>query len=102
MTAGVANPTAADGPHRCTVAVANPHGLHMRPAAAFAEAAKRFVAVVTVRHGDKKADGKSPWELLLLVASPGAELTVEATGADAAAALGRLTELLLAASDEVG
>jgi len=101
VTAGATRST-ADGPHRCTVAVANPHGLHMRPAAAFAEAAKGFAAVVTVWHGEKKADGRSPWELIMLVAGPGAELTVEADGADAAAALGRLIELLQAASDEVG
>jgi phosphotransferase system HPr (HPr) family protein len=85
------------------VAVANPHGLHMRPAAAFAETAKRFRAAVTVTHGDKTADGKSSWELIMLVAGPGAELTVEACGADdAAAALDTLKELLLAASDEAG
>lgn len=102
MTAGVASGATADGPHRCTVAVANPHGLHMRPAAAFAEAAKLFHATVTVWNGDKRADGKSPWELIMLVAGPGVELTVEAAGDDAAAALDRLKELLLAASDEVG
>ena len=101
MTAAPATP-ADDGPHRVTVPVANPHGLHMRPAAALAEAAKGFAAVVTVRHGEKTADGKSPWELLMLIAGPGAELVLEARGSDAAAALARLTELLLAASDEVG
>ena len=91
-----ANP---DGPLRRTVAVANPHGLHMRPAAAFAQACKGFAAAVTVRHGEKTADGRSPWELLLLVAGPGAELVVEASGADADAALSRLCELLLAAEE---
>ena len=101
MTAGTANP-AADGLHRCTVAVGNPHGLHMRPAAAFAQAAKGFAAAVTVRHGDKTADGRSPWELLLLVAGPGAELTVEASGVDAELALAKLSGLLLAAHEELG
>lgn len=101
MAAGAVNP-ADNGCHRCTVAVANPHGLHMRPAAAFAEAAKGFAAAVTVWHGDKKADGKSPWELLMLVAGPGAEVTVEARGADAEVALGKLVEVLQAATDEVG
>ena len=102
MTASGADGRAAGDRHRCTVAVANPHGLHMRPAAAFAQAAKGFVAAVTVWNGDKKADGKSPWELIMLVAGPGAELTVEAAGDDAELALARLKDLLLAASDEVG
>jgi phosphotransferase system HPr (HPr) family protein len=74
----------------------------MRPAAAFAQAARAFHAAVTVYNGDKRADGKSPWELILLVAGPGAELVVEAAGDDADAALQRLSELLLAASDEAG
>ncbi len=97
---GVVNP-ADNGSHRRTVAIANPHGLHMRPAAAFAETAKGYAAAVTVWHGDKKADGKSPWELLMLVAGPGAEVVVEARGADAEVALSKLIEVLQAATDEL-
>ena len=85
-------PTA--GPVKRTVIVANPMGLHMRPASAFSSLARRFRCAVTVWNGPNKADGKSMLELILLVAMPGAELVVEADGDDAADAAERLTELL--------
>ena len=71
---------------RRRVTVSNPAGLHLRPAAAVARHAQAFAAAVTVRHGDRKADGKSPMALIMLIALPGAELTVEADGPDAESA----------------
>ena len=82
------------GPLRRTVVVANPNGLHMRPATAFARAARAFRAAVTVWNGDRRADGKSSLDLLLLTALPGAELVLEAEGDDAAAALDQLADVL--------
>jgi phosphocarrier protein HPr len=80
---------------RRSVVVANPMGLHMRPATAFAATAGRYRCRVTVWNGpDKKADGKSPLDMILLVALPGAELIVETDGDDAADALVRLIEIL--------
>lgn len=84
----------ADGPLRRTVRVANPNGLHMRPATLFAQAARLYRAAVTVCHGEKRADGKSSLDLLLLIAEPGVELVLEVDGDDAAEAIGPLAELL--------
>ena len=84
----------ANGPLCRTVRVANPHGLHMRPATLFAQAARGYRSAVTVFHGDKKADGKSSLDLLLLIAEPGVELVLEVDGDDAADAVGPLAELL--------
>lgn len=84
----------ANGPLRRTVRVANPNGLHMRPATLFAQAARGYRSAVTVSHGEKKADGKSSLDLLLLIAEPGVELVLEVEGDDAAEAIGPLAEVL--------
>jgi phosphocarrier protein HPr len=83
-----------NGPIRRTVTVANPLGLHMRPATAFAQTARRFRSSVAVYNGEKKADGKSSLDLILLVALPGVELVLEVDGDDAVDAVGPLADLL--------
>jgi len=87
----------ANGPVRTTVVVANPNGLHMRPATAFAQAARTYRAAVTVYNGDRRADGKSSLDLILLIAESGAQLVLELDGDDAAIALEPLAALLAAA-----
>ena len=95
MTLSGSNPpSAANGPIRRRVIVANPQGLHMRPASDFAKSARDFVSLVTLWHGDRRADGKSVLELLLLVATPGAELVLEVEGLDARLAIECLGPLL--------
>lgn len=79
---------------RRVVVVANPQGLHMRPAAAFTKSAQQFQSKVTVRHGDRSVDGKSVFDVLLLAAEPGAELVLEVYGSDAATALETLGNIL--------
>jgi phosphotransferase system HPr (HPr) family protein len=91
-------PPAPDLPNGPTlsrvVVIANPQGLHMRPAAAFAKCAQQFQSRVTVRLGERTVDGKSIFDVLLLAAEPGAELVLEASGSDAAAALATLGDIL--------
>jgi phosphotransferase system HPr (HPr) family protein len=93
--------TATGGPLRRAVVVANPFGLHMRPANTFAQAARGCRAAVTVWKDDKRADGKSPTDLLLLFAEPGTELILEVAGDDAAEAIGLLAHLLGSPGDEI-
>jgi phosphocarrier protein HPr len=81
-------------PLRCIVVVGNPQGLHLRPSALFVQTAERFQSLVTVTHKDKTVNGKSVWDLLLLGAEEGSELTVEVDGPDAAAAMEALTPIL--------
>ena len=88
---------------RQSVVVANPNGLHMRPATRFAQQARGLPHRVTVCHGDKCADGKSSLDLLMLIAMPGAELWIEIEGddsSDAAAAIRTLCDILAAPGDE--
>ena len=79
------------------VVITNPNGLHMRPSAAFVQLAERFQSNVTVSHDGKTANGKSIFDLLFLAAEEGTELTLEADGPDASAALEALAALLATA-----
>jgi phosphotransferase system HPr (HPr) family protein len=76
------------------VLITNPQGLHMRPAAAFANAARKYQSEVFVCKDDQRVNGKSPLELLLLVALPGTEVTIEVIGSDASDALRELIEVV--------
>lgn len=58
------------------------------------ETASRFRSVIGVVSGKQAADGKSVLGLMLLGASPGAEITIEAQGEDEAEALNALAELI--------
>jgi phosphotransferase system HPr (HPr) family protein len=77
-----------------TVTIRDPQGLHMRPAAAFAKAARQFQSTVTLRLNDRSVNGKSQLDLMLLAAEPGAELVLEVAGDDAEGALALLADLI--------
>jgi phosphotransferase system HPr (HPr) family protein len=86
---------------RQTVAITNPHGFHMRPMAAFVEAANRFACNVTVtRAGKEPVNGKSMLGLMSLVADQGTELVIEVTGPNAGDALQALMLVLQRIYDE--
>ncbi len=89
-----------NGPLRRTIKIINPLGLHWRIAERFSRTAKTFVCAVRVWHGESRADGKSPTDLILLVALPGTELVLEVDGDDAATALEPLTSILASSSGE--
>ncbi len=93
--------TAPDGGEtvRRQVTILNSRGLHARAAAKFAKAAGDFEAVVMVRRGDVAVSGLSIMGLMMLAASPGSELKLEATGPEADAALDVLEALI---SDKFG
>jgi phosphocarrier protein HPr len=76
--------------------ITNPHGLHMRPSAAFVELVGRFQSTVTVSLDGRSVNGKSLWDLLLLAAMPGSEVLLEVAGPDAPAALEALAAQLAA------
>ncbi len=76
------------------VRVADPHGIHARPAGLIAEAAKSGTAEVIIRLGDRKASAASPVGLMLLGAQHNDELTIEAKGADGAEVANRIAALL--------
>jgi phosphotransferase system HPr (HPr) family protein len=77
-----------------TVVIGNEQGLHARPADMFVRIALKFLADVAVVNGCLRVDGKCILDVLTLGATQDTELTLEATGTDAQAALDALAELV--------
>ena len=76
--------------------VSNKLGLHARPAMQFVDVANQFSAAVTVRKGGEEpydADGKSVMQMIILAATEGTPLRIEADGDDAQKAVDKLAEL---------
>jgi len=71
--------------------VADPAGLHARPAARFVQAASRFESRIVIRHGGHEADAKSLIALLGLAIRPSSEIVLSVDGPDADAAISALT-----------
>lgn len=74
--------------------IRNKEGLHFRPIMQFVDTASKYSARVTVRCQDRAADGRSPMELLMLVATQGSKIQVAAEGADAESAAEALVALI--------
>ncbi|MGD1148254.1 MAG: HPr family phosphocarrier protein [Thermoanaerobaculaceae bacterium] len=72
------------------VSVRGGHGLHARPAAAFARTAKKFRCRVTVFSDRGSADGKSILELMTLGIAGKSTVTIAADGDDAEQAVAAL------------
>ena len=90
----------SDGLPDRLVTIVNRRGLHARAAAKFVKLADSFDAVVTVERGGVSVDGRSIMGLMMFGAGPGAELRLEATGPEAAAALAALCDLIARGFDE--
>jgi len=77
-----------------TVTVRNQLGMHARAAARFVHTASAFDSRVRVGRGGLVMDGKSIMGVLLLAAAKGSDITISAEGADEAAALDALCQLV--------
>lgn len=74
--------------------VADPVGLHARPAADFVRAAHTYASTITVTCAGKSANAKSILQIISLNVRQGATVTLTATGPDADGALMALAALL--------
>ena len=75
------------------IKVANEHGMHARPVMRFVDLASKYKSTITVANTSRrseKLDGKSAMQLMLLEATQGNTLRIEAEGADALDAVGAL------------
>jgi phosphotransferase system HPr (HPr) family protein len=75
------------------VMVANPQGLHARPANLIVKLLSQFQAKIEIIKDNERVDGKSILDLLTLGAPQGTNLIVEADGPDANSALEALAML---------
>ena len=76
-----------------TVVVNNSQGLHLRPAHLIVQLANQFQAKIELLKENHRVDGRSITDLMTLAAVQGTQLTIEADGPDAHAALEALAEL---------
>ena len=79
------------------IVVSNSLGLHARPAMQFVDLANQFHSKVTVSKGGDEpydADGKSVMQMIILAATEGTPLRIEAEGEDADRAVDKLVELV--------
>ncbi len=74
--------------------ITNKRGLHARASAKFVQMVEQFDAEVKVTRCGETVGGNSIMGLMMLSAGPGTSIRVEATGADAAAALDALEQLV--------
>ena len=79
--------------HRAVVRIANKKGLHARASAKIVEAAARFRSCVMISKDGQTVDARSIMGLMMLAASEGSEIAIEAEGPDAAAALAAIVAL---------
>jgi phosphotransferase system HPr (HPr) family protein len=83
--------------------VANPSGLHARPATLFTEAAGKYGSTITVENltlGKGPVDAKSTLMLLIAGVSSGHRIRISATGADEDDAVDALSGLIEAGLGE--
>jgi phosphocarrier protein HPr len=78
---------------RCFV-ILNKKGLHARASAKFVQTVEKFEAEVRVKRNGESVGGTSIMGLMMLAATPGTSITVEATGPDAAAVIEALAALI--------
>ena len=76
------------------VVVADPVGLHARPAAEFVRTANTFASTIAVTCEGKSANAKSILQVISLNVRQGATVTLTATGPDANEALSALAKLI--------
>jgi len=69
-------------------------GLHARPAAVFVKAANKFTSDIQVTKEDRTINAKSILSVLTLGVNQGTEITINAEGEDADAALQELVALI--------
>jgi phosphocarrier protein len=74
--------------------IVNQKGLHARASAKFVHTVEKFDAQVRVSRGGETVGGTSIMGLMMLAASPGTTITVEATGPQAAEVVAALEQLL--------
>jgi phosphoenolpyruvate-protein phosphotransferase len=93
-------PEAGEAVFSKPVTLANPNGLHARPAAVFAQAAKSFSASIYLHKQQASANAKSLVAIMALQTGHGDVVQVSAAGPDDEAAIKTLAELLISGCGE--
>ena len=81
-------------PFRATAKITNKRGLHARASAKIVEAAARYQAEITIIKDGTRVNARSIMGLMMLAASLGSEIGVEAEGPDADQAMTAMLALI--------
>jgi phosphocarrier protein HPr len=82
------------------LAIVNQRGLHARASAKFVKCAEGFDAAITVSRDGQTVPATSIMGLMMLAASMGTSIAVEASGPQAEAAISALEQLVASKFDE--
>ena len=82
------------------VTIINKLGLHARPAMSFVDTANSFTSDIKVVKDGQAVDGKSIMQLMMLAATQGTKLRIDAQGPDAEQAVEALVKLIGSKFDE--
>jgi phosphocarrier protein HPr len=77
-----------------TASITNKRGLHARASAKIVEAAARFQSEVTIIKDGQRVNARSIMGLMMLAASMGSQIDLEAEGPDADAAMTAMLALI--------
>ncbi|MFV0295844.1 MAG: HPr family phosphocarrier protein [Hyphomicrobiaceae bacterium] len=80
--------------NRVELIIPNKKGLHARASAKFVKCAEMFESEINVTREGQTVGGTSIMGLMMLAAGQGSMIVIEAEGADAAAALAALKDLV--------
>jgi phosphocarrier protein len=86
--------------HRAEATIVNKLGLHARPSAKITQAASQFRAEVWMTKAGRRINAKSIMGVMMLAASKGTNITIEADGPDEVEAVDALRALIAAGFDE--
>jgi phosphocarrier protein HPr len=81
-------------PLRAVAQITNKRGLHARASAKVVEAAARFQSEITIVKDGTRVNARSIMGLMMLAASLGSKISVEAEGPDAGAAMTAMLALI--------
>lgn len=85
---------------KTNVEIRNPLGLHARPAMMLVDLANQHESAITIRKEGQAVDGKSIMQVMMLAAAQGAQLEIEAHGADSEQAVKQMRNLIERQFDE--
>lgn len=74
--------------------ICNKLGLHARASAKLVQCASQFASEITIARNGQSVNAKSIMGIMMLAASQGTTIVVEATGADEAEALAAIAQLV--------
>jgi len=79
---------------RQEVEIINKLGLHARASTKLTQIASQFNSQIWIERGSRRVNAKSIMGVMMLAASKGSKITLEATGTDETAAITTLVELI--------